>query len=189
MLYKRDYQTEYQRRRANAKARGLSVSVGRGHARAGEAAIRPPSAKDRDRFEAALKLYRQSGNQAASAKALNLAPERLRSYLRQNVQIEGRGRTLKITDTRPREMTVISKGQASVVRLRDFDQASLNGDHWNAIKAFLETNDIAVLAPFVGRSVLDERGAAHPLETRPNTLRRLAHTGDEQFHEIYRLIL
>lgn len=189
MARTRNFKAEYQRRVVSAKARGLSVSQARGHARPGEASIQPIAAKDRDRFETALRLYRDSGNQAASAKAVRVAPERLRRFLRENVQIEGRGRTLKITDTRPREMTVISNSKASTVRLRDFDQASLNGDHLNAVKAYLETNDIDVLAPFAGRSVIDARGVSHPLEVRPNTLRRLAHAGDELFHEIYRLIL
>ena len=179
----------YARRLAVGAALGRSVSQSRGHARAGEKPIRPVTPKDGVRFEAALKLYRQSGDQAASAKALNLSPERLRKFLRENVQIEGRGRTLKITDDRIREMRVISSGKVSLMRLRGFDQASLNGDYLNAVNEYLNTNEPAVLAPFTGRSVIDARGVSHPLEIRPNTLRRLAHAGDELFHEIYRLIL
>ena len=76
-----------------------------------------------------MKAFRQTGNRAAAAKSVGVAPERLRRFLRENVQIEGRGRSLRITDNRNREMTVISDGSASVVRLRDFDQASLNGRH------------------------------------------------------------
>lgn len=190
MARKRDYKAEYERRIASAAKRGLSRSQGRGHARIGEAAIRfPATQRDRDRFEAALKLYRQSGNQAAAAKALNLAPERLRRFLRENVEVEGRGHSLKITDNRHREMKVISKGAITKRILRDFDQSSLNGEHLNAVKAFLSTNDIDLLAPFAGRAVIDARGEAHPLETNPNVLHRLAHAGDEAFHEIYRLIL
>ena len=189
MSRQRDYKTEYQRRKAKGIAAGFSTAVARGHARAGEKPIRPVSPRDGERLEAALKLYRKSGDQAASAKALNLSPERLRKFLRDNVRIEGRGRTLKITDDRIREMPVISGDKISLLRLRGFDQASLNGDYLNAVKQFLETNDIDVLAPFAGRSVIDARGVSHPLETRPNTLRRLAHAGDELFHEIYRLIL
>jgi hypothetical protein len=187
MARSRDYKTEYARRIANAGKRGLSRSQARGHARPGETPIRQTTVRDRDRFEAALKLYRQSGNRAASAKALKLAPERFGRFLSENVQIEGRGRALKITDHRTYEMAVISQGELLSVPIRGFDQKSLNGQHLNAVKAFLSTNDIDVLAPFVGRSIIDARGVSHPLETRPNTLRRLAHAGDEQFPEIYRL--
>ena len=185
----RDYQKEYLRRTANAEKRGLSRSQARGHARTGEPSIRPMSARDSDRFEAALKLYRQTGNQSASAKSLNLAPERLRRFLRENVQIVGRGRSLRITDNRNREMTVISGGEIRKRALRDFEQASLNGEYLNAVKAFLASNDIEFLLPFHGRAVIDAKGKSHPLETNPNTLHRLAHAGDEAFHEIYRLIL
>ena len=36
---------------------------------------------------------------------------------------------------------------------------------------------------------LDTKGKAHPLETDPNELHRIAAQGDEVFHEIYRLVL
>ena len=189
MARQRDYKSEYQRRIASATQRGLSVSQARGHARTSEPPIRGEREHHSERLEAALKLYRHSGNQTAAAKALHIAPERLRRFLRENVEVEGRGRTLRITDKRVREMPVVSRGKVSVLRLRGFDQASLNGNHLNAVKQFLETNDIDVLASFTGQSVIDARGVSHPLETRPNTLRRLAHAGDELFHEIYRLIL
>ncbi len=186
----RDYRAEYQRRIASAAKRGLSRSQARGHARIGEAAILPLTVpRDRDRFEAALKLYRNNRNQASAAKAVGLSPERLRRFLRENVQIEGRGRSLKIIDHRRREMAVISNGELHRRILRDFDQASLNGEYLNAVKAFLSSNDIDPLVSFEGRSVIDAKGKEHRLETNPNTLHRLAHAGDEVFHEIYRLIL
>jgi len=192
MARKRDYKAEYARRIASAANRGLSRSQARGHARHDEAPVRQQAGNtviaDR-RLETALKVLRQTGNRAAAAKSVGVAPERLRRFLKENVQIEGRGRGLKITDARLREMPVVSGGKVSVMRLRGFDQASLNGDYLNSVKKFLDTNDISVLAPFAGRSVIDARGAAHLLETRPNMLRRLAHAGDDLFHEIYRLIL
>lgn len=192
MARERDYKAEYARRIASAATRGLSRSQGRGHARHHEVPARPRVAKAAvpdDRLELALKTLRQTGNRAAAAKSVGIAPERLRRFLNENVQTEGRGRTLKITDTRIREMPVISGGKVSLMRLTGFDQSSLNGAYLNAVKEFLESNDIDVLAPFAGRSVIDARGVSHPLEIRPNTLRRLAHAGDELFHEIYRLIL
>jgi hypothetical protein len=186
----RDYKAEYARRIAKAAQRGLSRSQARGHARVDEAAVRPSGySRDRQRFEAALKLYRETGNQAVAAKAVKLAPERLRRFLRENVQIEGRGRSLKITDNRNRYMMVTSAGQARELRLRDFEQASLNGRHQAAIRNYLQSNDLDLLMPFEGRAVIDFKGKSHPLETNPNTLHRLAHAGDEVFHDIYRLVI
>ena len=190
MVRKRDYKAEYERRIASAAKRGLSRSQARGHARIGEVSLRPRLApRDSERFEAALKLYRQSGNQAASAKALNLSTERLRRFLRENVEVQGRGRSLKINDSRRRIMPVISNGEMHERVLRDFDQASLNGKHLSAVRAFLTSGEIEVLAPFVCQSVIDAKGKPHLLETNPNTLHRLAAAGSEVFHDIYRLVI
>ena len=191
MARERDYKAEYARRIASAAKRGLSRSQGRGHARHHEAPARPRVAKAvvaDDRLELALKALRQTGNRAAAAKSVGVSPERLRRFLHENVQIEGRGRSLKITDDRHRYFTVLTRGKAPTLRLRDFDQASINGTHLDAVGKFLRTTDTDLLRPFEGRSVIDFRGKEHPLETDPNALLRIAAQGDEIFHEIYKLI-
>lgn len=185
----RNYKAEYQRRIASAAKRGLSRSQARGHARAIEAPLRPKPEKSDDRLEAALKLLRQTGNQGHAAKEAGISAERFRRFLRSNSLAERRGSQWQITDNRTRRMTVITDGEARELTLRDFEQASLNGQHLAAVKAFLSTNEISWLAKFSGQSVIDAKGKAHPLESNPNMLHRLAAAGDEQFHEIYRLIL
>jgi hypothetical protein len=183
----RDYRAEYSRRIERATARGLSRTQARGHARVGESSIRP-SAKPYDgRFEVALKQYREGRNQASVAKGLNIAPERLRRFLRENVQIEGRGRTRKIIDTRKREMLVLTEGRRRQLIVNGFEDSSLVGRHLVAVKNFIETNDISLLEPFVGRSVIDASGKEYVLETRPNVLHRLASDG-EHFPDIYRFV-
>lgn len=189
MARKRDYKAEYQRRIAKGDKQGLSRSQSRGHARAGEKPVRAKPVQSDDRLEAALKLLRQNGDRTASAKSLGIAPERFRRFLRENVLIEGRGRSLKITDNRHRYMTVISRGEAQELRLRDYDQASLNGQHLSAVREYIRTNIRELLLPFNDHAVIDSKGKAHPLETDPNELHRIAAQGDEVFHEIYRLVL
>lgn len=189
MLQKRDYKAEYARRIANAAKRGLSRSQARGHARAGETTIRSKTLKSDERLEAALKLLRQTGNQGRAAKEAGVSAERFRRFLRTNALAQRQGRRWHITDNRTRRMTVISGGEASEITLRDYEQASLNGKHLAAVGAFLRSNDIDLLRPFDGQSVVDASGEAHPLETDPNALYRLAHAGSEVFHEIYRLNL
>ena len=191
MARERDYKAEYARRIASAAKRGLSRSQGRGHARHHEAPARPRVAMavvPDDRLELALKALRQTGNRAAAAKSVGVAPERLRRFLHENVKIEGRGRSVKITDTRNREMTVLSRGKVQTVRLRDFDQASLNGSHLAAVGDFLNAREPDLLRSFEDRSVIDFRGKEYPLETDPNALLRIAAQGEELFHEIYKLI-
>lgn len=189
MVRKRDYRAEYQRRIANAAKRGLSRSQARGHARASETPVRAKSIKSDKRLEDALKLLRRTGNQGRAAKESGISTERFRRFLRANGLAERRGKQWQITDNRTRYMTVITGGDARKMNLRDFAQSSLNSQHLNAIQAFLRTNDIDLLRQFEGQFVIDAKGTAHPLETDPNALYRLAHAGSEVFHEVYRLNL
>ena len=85
-------------------------------------------------------------------------------------------------------MLVLSQGEAREVRLRDYDQSSLNGRHLAAARNFVASNDRNFLTEFEGLSLIDAKGKAHPLETDPNTLHRLAATGSEIFYEIYRIV-
>lgn len=189
MAAKRDYRAEYQRRITSAAKRGLSRSQARGHARAGEATIRSITVANDKRLEDALKLLRRTGNQGRAAKEFGISAERFRRFLRANGLAERQGRNWAITDNRTRHMTVITGSEARKMDLRDFAQSSLNSQHLNAVQAFLRTNDIDLLRPFEGQSVIDAKGAAHPLETDPNAIYRLAHAGGEAFHEVYRLNL
>lgn len=184
----RDYKAEYQRRIANAEKRGLSRSQARGHAKAGEAAVGKKAAKPDQRFEDALKHFRQTGNRASSAKAFGIAPERFSRFLSEAVQVSGRGKSAKITDNRPRDMTVFTQGERRKIKLRDYDQAKLNGSHLSAVNSFVSSNDIDLLRPFEGRSVIDAHGNAHPLETDPNTLHRIFASDEPSFPEIYRIV-
>lgn len=188
MVRKRDFKAEYKRRIANAAKRGLSRSQARGHARAGEKPVKERPVQSDERLETALKLLRQTGNQGRAAKEAGVSAERFRRFLRSNSLAQRQGRQWRITDNRTRRMTVITGGETVEITLRDFDQSSLNGRHLSAVGAFLRSNDIDLLAPFEGQSVIDASGKAHSLETDPNALYRLAHAGSEVFHEIYRLI-
>ena len=189
MARKRDFKAEYQRRIANAGKRGLSRSQARGHARSGERSVRDKPIASDERLEAALRLLRQTGNQGAAAKEARVAPERFRRFLRQNALADRKGRTWRITDSRPRRMTVLTAGESKELTLAGFSQASINGEHLTAVRAFLGSNDIDFLRPFDGRSVIDAEGKSHLLETDPNRLHRIAAQGEAVFHEIYRLII
>ncbi|HEX4737732.1 MAG TPA: hypothetical protein VH331_09230 [Allosphingosinicella sp.] len=189
MARQRDFRAEYQRRLARAQAKGFSRSQARGHARAGEPPLRArkPVESD-DRLEAALKALRRTGTQSSAAKEAGVSPERLRRFLRENVLAERQGRRWRITDRRPRQMRVLSDGQAKMLTVNGFDEASVIGSHLAAVQRFLETNDMAELEPFVRRSVTDAAGKTHVLETDPNSLYRLAAAGSEGFEQVYRLI-
>lgn len=75
---------------------------------------------------------------------------------------------------------------AVVVSVR---MASLVGKYMAGVRWFVQTNDLHHIEPFVGRSITDMSGKRYPLETRPNALHRLAHTGASSFEQIYRIVI
>ena len=189
MARQRDYKAEYQRRLARAAARGLSRSQARGHARAGEASIRAKAIRADAKLEAAFRSLRNSKNLSAAAKTEKVSPERLRRYLRDKGLIERKGRTwIFPPDMRPRRTVVYTEGEARELTLANFEQASLNARHQEAVGQSLRSNEGGFLMPFQGQSVLDTKGKAHPLETALNALHQIASAGNEPFHEIYRIV-
>lgn len=189
MRMTRNYQAEYARRLARAFAKGLSRAQARGHAKSGEAPIKPQRSKaDTAPLEAALKSLHASGSLRQAAKDTRVSAERFRRFLSENRLAMRTGRKWTITDERPREMTVLSNGKARNLILRNFENASLNGRHLAAVGQFLASNDAELLAPFEGQSVSDASELSYVLETNPNALYRIANSGSEVFEHVYRLI-
>jgi hypothetical protein len=125
----------------------------------------------------------------AAAKEIHVSPERLRRYLREQGIGERRGRRwVALDDKRPRRMLLYSNGEARTVTVGR-PAASDIGTFMSAVVQFLETNNPIHVRPFEDRDVTDVRGIAHPFETEPNTLYRLAHAGDETFEQVYRIVL
>lgn len=189
-MRKRDYKLEYQRRLIRAFAKGYSRSQARGHAAAGEKSIRSPplSAVHDIRLEVALKDLRRTQNQRQAAKNAGISVERFRKFLRENQLAKHQKRQWVFDDLRPREITALAIQGAIIVTVAGFEQASLVGQHEAAVKAFLNTNDAAMLASFKGLSVTDTAGQIHFLEANPNAIHRLANSDFESFEMVYRLV-
>jgi hypothetical protein len=186
---KRNYASEYSRRIERAQAKGLSRSQARGHAKPGEAWISPHRVKANSApLEAALKALHAGGNLQRAARDNHISAERLKKYLADRGLARRVGRKWQITDTRRREMTVLSAGRAQNLILKNFENASLNGRHLAAVGQFLESNDAQLLIPFEGQSVIDASDVPHIFETDPNILYRIAQSGGEVYEQVYRLI-
>ena len=184
---KRNYKEEYRRRILKGRAKGQSRSTSRGHARAGDVPqpITKPVIDPADPCERALRRMKAGETQKAAAKNEKISTERLRRYLKENVEASREGRRWKIIDRRPVEMAICSRAKFRWVTV-SYDQASLIGHYWVAVNRFLDTNEPTHLAPFVGKGVRDVVGKYHPFETGPNNLRRLDSADELSFLDVYK---
>ncbi len=190
MASKRNYKAEYARRIARGKSRGLSRSQARGHAGPGETAqgkFASPVADDR--MQIALRALRKDGSLAKAAKTAKVSPERLRKYAIERGAIEKSKGRWKIRSELPRQMALLSRGKQITVTVGSFEDASKVGKYMAAVRGFLDSNRQSLLTPFLDQSVRDVKGKEHPFEIRPNTLYRLAASGEHSFEQIYRIVI
>jgi hypothetical protein len=184
---KRNYAKEYLIRIARGLAGGRSRAQSRGHARAADVADETKQRPfDRSStLEDALKLMKQGVSQRNAAKRAGVSPESLRRFQKANTTSHREGRHWIISDTRPVSVVMATRGKMRSVTV-SHDATSDVSRHWIAINLFLETNNPSHLAPFVGKGLRDSGGVFHPLETRPNVLRKLDSVGELSFVDIYR---
>lgn len=188
MAKSRDYKAEYRRRIARAEARGLTRSQARGHARPNEAPIKGKPRKIDAEMELIRKAIGGGESLTSAARKLGVSKERARRYISTHGIGRFDGKKWLITDGRPRQVPIASNGEQKTVVVSPAE-ASRAASYANAAKAFVSTNDPAVLELWRGKSVKDIRGKRHKLETDPNELHRLAAADDPAFHEIYRIVV
>ena len=122
--------------------------------------------------------------QKAAAKAEGVSAEKLRAFLKLNTISKREGRKWVISDYRPQQFWIATRGQLKSVTLAN-DLGIEVSAYWRAVDKFLNSNSRRHLAAFVGTGVRDVQGRFFPFETDPNTLRRLDSVGELQFVEIY----
>ena len=189
---KRDHKAEYRRRIDRALVMGLSKAQARGHRRASEAKIaktRAEKAVEDVKLQMGLRFLRKEKNFTKAAREAHISPERLRTHAVEKGIIEKRGRRWYIKHDLPRRVPIFTGGREKTITVGDFDQASLVGKYMSAVGWFLRTNEIRHLLPYIGKAVTDIAGDSYPLETRPNSLHRLANAGVSSFAQIYRIVV
>jgi hypothetical protein len=186
----RDYKAEYARRIERGRKRGHSRARARGHKPPRESIAKRNTASVRERLDAAFEEFRKTKNLNRSAKSAKLSAERFALFIRQNrLARKHKGKWRLLPDKRPRDVDMLEAGLGwVVVRVSGFKPASEIGKHKAAVKAFKNNGDETVLAPFIGKSIVDVDGKRHEFETRPNALLRHFKTGRGSFEQTYKLI-
>lgn len=184
----RNYRAEYARRIASAKVRGLSRSQARGHARPSEKAIKGTPRNIDTEIELIRKALACGVSLTSAAKAHGVSKERARRYIATHGIAKFEGGKWIVTDARPRQVPIASKGEQKVVVVSP-EEASKAGSYANAAKFSLNTNDPEFLAPWRGKFVKDIRGKKHPLETDLNALHRIAAADDPSWPDIYKIVI
>lgn len=73
----------------------------------------------------------------------------------------------------------------SLIGVRDYRQAVLLADYWNAVQRYLETGDASSLERFQGKHVIDAVGKEVQLITDLDQLNRLGNAGSLSFESLY----
>lgn len=185
----RDYKAEYRRRVARAVARGQNRAEARGHGGKTKTTSANSELPIGTPLWDAYREFKASKNLSAAARSKGVAPERLRHLLKAHGLADRKGRKWIDTDRLPRRVPIYSIRKQREIYVGGYADAALAGAYWHAAHTFVATNDIELLAPFVGRGVKDIKGRLHPLETDPNAIHRLAAVGGPAFHEVYRIVM
>jgi len=172
MTKKRDYKAEYAKRKANAKARGLSSSQGSGHAKRGEVPVSKLKSKnDTSLIEQAIRSVRKGATISQSSKEHKISQAKIKSYMKDKNIIVGKtyvesGKTYKtgprkgqpilkqqtgiIYDNRIREWTATIDG--TTIKLDDL-QSRKYGTYLNDVQKALKHNTDEPLRRWQGQSV------------------------------------
>ena len=140
------------------------------------AKLRPSQKQARARALDALSKVRHGETLTRAAREAGTTPNTVAKYTGEHLHRE-RGRVVATkSDRLYRVMNVITTDGVQEVPLRSSRQASLVGEHANAVKKFLLTGDDEPLRKFAGVKV-----AGRELEVRPEVLEELQRTSELEY--------
>jgi hypothetical protein len=145
----------------------------------------PAAAKERRReaINVLAVMRREGTTLGETAKPVGIEPHVVEYYAREGLTGSGAGARARPADRLYRPMHAISGGQVVPVDVRGSRVASLVGEYWNTVRAYLDTGDEEALRRFRGMNV-----GGFELETDPDVLDEMARRGMFEFDSIYRMV-
>lgn len=145
--------------------------------------LRPSEREARERALETVSLMRtQKLSLSRAARAAGTTRATALRYAGDALERDAAGRfRARRADRLFRRMQILGSNGRTEVDVRGSHAASMNARHWNAVKRFLVTGDVAVLRPFVGKRV-----GGHVLMTDPDAIEEEARRGEVAFEDIYR---
>lgn len=174
----RDYRAEYQRRVERAKSQGFGS-----YRQQRQRPSRQPAASveaQRRALDAVGFMRRDGLSLSTAARKASTTPATVRRHAGLALDTTARRVKVKPSDRIRRPMSVLTPAGVVDVVLRDFDEASLVGQHWAAVRRFLATGDHSALAKFSAVTV-----AGVEFETGLDAIERWGRIGEIDLDDIY----
>jgi hypothetical protein len=140
----------------------------------------------RDRaLDALSRMRRQRLSLSSAARAAGTTPANVLRHAGAAInKTSHRTYVASRSDMLFRRMRIITKHGTQVIDVRNSRDASLIGQHFDAVGHFLDTGDNSRLRPFKGRSV-KAGGKSYEFLTDFDELERLGRAGEFSFESIY----
>ncbi len=185
----RDFKAEYARRKKRATERGISLSVARGHPRAGEKGLRLPSFDPT--LEAALKTMRSGVTLTEAAVRARVSRERLSGYAKVQAGAARSGKSWTFNDRRRRRVQIIHNGEVVQILDEGYEPARAAGQYMDdAARMIADPRRIADFQDRWGyRAIRTANGRLVTFTTDINEIYQALHARDRPFEQIYKLVM
>jgi hypothetical protein len=147
------------------------------------------SERDQDRWirtaHAVSKMRSERLSLQKASREFGLDPRTVMRRGGSALRKRGRRYEPKRNDRLLRPLVIPTPQGNSLIGVRDYRQAVLLADYWNAVQRYLETGDASALKRFQGKHVTDAVGKQVQLITDLDELNRLGNAGSLSFESLY----
>jgi hypothetical protein len=170
-----------------ARARKKAKRPARNAARRPKRAHRTKSTDGQRKVAGAIRLMRQRGlSLSKAAQSSGVSPRTVRKLAGSALRRRPSGRYgVRSRDRFGRIVYVLTADGKHEVELTSSREASMVGQHWNAVHAYAARGESTGLSKFEGAQVTGVHGRRYTLLTDLATIERLGNAGEMSFETIY----